>query len=82
MLQNALCCCLIVENQSNIRVGNTNIKVRRKDVHVGVTLSSQSERIMEMIEERIQKCKSICNATQGIGSHLVPVTAVTSEKVY
>ena len=59
------------KSKCNIRIVHLNIKVRRKDVHVGVTLTSQSERIMEMIEERIQKCKSICYATQCIGSHFV-----------
>ena len=44
---------------------------------------NQSECIIEMIEERMFfKCKNICYATQGIGSHVVPVTPVTSRKVY
>ena len=36
----------------------------------------------EWLDKRIEACRNICFAGQGIGSHRVPMTPKTSDKLY
>jgi len=63
-------------------LGKECIKIIKKDVHLGVVLSNKEEYIYEDVEKRILGCKNICYVTKGLGSRKVPITPVTSTKLY
>ena len=70
------------KNCTNISMGNEIIKVVNHDVHLGVVLANKQDYECEAIEKKTHCCKSICYAAQGLGSYSVPVTPVTSSKLY
>ena len=80
--------CAVVQfgdiRKKNVRpkVGKDSIEIVKKDIHLGVVLTDKEECIKEMIDDRIQGCKNIGYAIQGLGSHVTPVTPVTGSKVY
>ena len=80
-------CKLIVfgnkqDKNINVMLGNHNIDQVDADVHLGTNLSSKDKCQDEYINERIEACKSIYYASQSLGSYRVPVTPVTSSKLY
>ena len=68
--------------QVKINMGLNLIKVVNHDIHVDLILSNSQKYVNDAIEEKIIKCKSICYAAQGLGSHRIPVTPMTSSKLY
>jgi len=65
-----------------IKIGKNVIKCVKKDSHLGVVLTNKYECIEETVLEKIQQCKTICYATQSIGSYITPITPKTFSKVY
>lgn len=80
-------CSIIVfgkdqQSNRNVMLGKECIKIVKKDVHLGIVLSNKEEYICEDIEKRMLGCKNICYITKGLGSKKVPITPITSTKLY
>ena len=71
-----------IASNVSVKIGNHCIQKVNSDQHLGTILSCKEKCIDEYIQERIQSCKTICYATQSLGSHRVPVTTVTGSKLY
>ena len=65
-----------------VKIGNHVIKQVTSDKHLGTLLSSKEKCTEDFITQRIQASKSVCHATQSLGTYRVPVTPVTSNKLY
>ena len=71
-----------IEKNVKIMLGDICIKVVDYEQHLGTILSYKEVCENDYIQERIKSCKSICFATQSLGSYRTPVTPVTSSKLY
>ena len=69
-------------NKIDVNIGIHCIKQVDSDQHLGTLLSSIVKCENDYIQQRVNSCKSICYATQALGSYRVPVSPVTSSKLY
>ena len=65
-----------------LKLGNYCIKQVSCDRHLGTILSCNAKDQDKYINEVILQCKTVCFAMQSLGSHRVPVTPVSSNKLY
>ena len=78
-------CKLIVfgkKKNVKVKIGSHCIEQVQYDKHLGTILTCKSKYEENYIEEVIHSCKSICFATQALGSYCVPVTPISSSKLY
>ena len=68
--------------KDKFKMGKELIKVVDGEMHLGIWLSNSKTSNAEWLDKRIEACRNVCFAGQGIGSHRVPMTPKTSDKLY
>ena len=79
------CKIMVFGNQSIQRsfyIGKNVINESSCETLLGVPIVTKTSSEVKYYRKRITKCKNMCYASQAIGSYNVPVTPVTSTKLY
>jgi hypothetical protein len=63
-------------------IGKELVKVVVGEMHLGIWLTNSRSNNTDWLDKRIEDCRNLSFAGQGIGSHRVPMTPVTSSKLY
>ena len=70
------------KENNKFRLEKCVIKERKYKVLLGALLTRDKAEEQKWFDDKIGRCKTMLYAAQSIGNHIVPVTPVTTSKLY